>query len=67
MPAMKRFTVSFEEDDYERLMSLAHDHKPKMSLGYVVQFAVRKLLESADDRQLRLELENPLPERSAYE
>lgn len=58
----KRLTVSLEEEDYERLRTLAEGHRPPLSLGYVVRYAVRLLLERNQDPQLSLELGDPLTE-----
>jgi len=56
----KRFSVTLNEADYERLKKIAEGHRPKFTLQYVVNWSIQKLLERADDRQLYLELGNPL-------
>lgn len=58
--AIKRFTVSLKQDDYERLRALADDHRPRLSLQYVVEYAVASLLDRAEDPQFILDLGNPL-------
>jgi hypothetical protein len=56
----KRFSVTLNETDYERLKMIAEGHRPKFTLQYVVNYSIQKLLERADDKQLYLELGNPL-------
>jgi hypothetical protein len=56
----KRFSVTLNEADYERLKMIAEAHRPKFTLQYVVNYSIQKLLERADDKQLYLELGNPL-------
>lgn len=58
----KRFSVSLEEEDHERVRALAKDHKPELTMSYVVEYAVRQFLERAEDPQLALRLRNPLPD-----
>jgi hypothetical protein len=55
----RRFTVSVSPEDYEKLKELADSHKPRLTLQYVVNYAIRLLLEQAEDPQLRLTLGNP--------
>ena len=61
---MKRFSISVDEQDYRRLKALAQSRKPKLSLQYVVNFAIQELLRRADDPQLRLSLGDPLESRN---
>ena len=61
---VKRFSISVEEQDYRQLKVLAESRKPRLSLQYVVNFAIQELLRRADDPQLRLALGNPLESRS---
>lgn len=56
----KRFSVSLEEEDHERVRALAKDHKPELSMNYVVEYAVREFLEKAENPQLALRLRDPL-------
>lgn len=61
---MKRFSISVEEQDYRRLKALAESNKPRLSLQYVVNFAIQELLRRTDDPQLCLSLGDPLESRS---
>lgn len=56
----KRFSVTLTEADYERLKLIAEGHRPRFTLQYVVNWSIQKLLERAEDKQLYLELGNPL-------
>ena len=58
--AKRSFTVRLDEEDYERLEALANNHRPTLTKQYVVQYAIRLLLERAEDPQLRLRLGDPL-------
>lgn len=53
----KRFSVTLEEADYEALRALAEGHRPALSLQYVVNVAVKDLLEKHAARQLTLPLD----------
>lgn len=57
---MKRFSISVDEQDYRRLRALAESSKPRLSLQYVINFAIQDFLRRADDPLLRLSLGNPL-------
>jgi hypothetical protein len=56
----KRYSVSLEQEDYERLRRLADGHKPRLTMQYLTEYAVRLLLERAEDPQGRLELADPV-------
>ena len=56
----KRYSVSLELDDYERIKKLAVGQKPKLSIQYLTEYAIRLLLERAEDPQFHLELRDPL-------
>ena len=56
----KRFTVSVSEADYDALTALADEHRPPLSLQYLVNWAIQQLLERAADPQLSLDLGNPI-------
>ena len=56
---MKRFTVSLPQADYENLRTLVERQQPRLTMNYGVQFAVKMLLEAADERQLPLGFGNP--------
>ena len=58
----KRFTVSVSEIDYQALTEIAEKHRPPLSLQYLANWALQRLLERAADPQLYFELGNPLPE-----
>jgi hypothetical protein len=53
----RRFSISLEVDDYEALRALAEGHRPPLSLQYVVNVAVKDLLEKHASRQLTLPLD----------
>ncbi len=59
---VKRFTVSLEAEDYERLQALAEKHRPPLTLQYVIRYAVHLFLERAQDPQFVLKLGDPLQE-----
>ena len=56
----KRFSVTLDLTDYDALLALAKRHKPPLTLQYVVNFAVQRLLKQAEDPQLLLSLGDPL-------
>ena len=53
---VKRFTVSLAPEDYERLRELAESQEPPVSLRYMVEYAIRRFLRTAEDPQIRLQL-----------
>jgi hypothetical protein len=55
----RRFTVTVDEEVHKRLMSLAREHKPPLSLTYVTQYALNLLLQRADDPQFVLDFRDP--------
>lgn len=59
----RRFTITLDESDYESLRMLAKGHRPPLTLQYVVQYAVRLLLERAQDPEFRERLRDPLGDR----
>jgi hypothetical protein len=61
-PALKRkrFSISLDARDYNELLALAAQHKPALTLQYVVNFAIQRLLRDARDPQLTLRLGDPL-------
>lgn len=61
---VKRFSISLDEQDYRRLKTLVESSKPRLSLQYVVSFAIQELLRQVDDPQLRLSLGNPIEYQS---
>lgn len=58
--ARKRYSVSIEIEDYERLKELAEGQKPRLTLQYLTEYAIRLLLERVEDPQFRLELRDPV-------
>ena len=56
-PGYRRFSVSLEREDYERLKELARSHKPPLTMQYLIRYAVYRLLKEQESGQLRLDLE----------
>lgn len=54
----KRFTVSLGIQDYETLRAIADGHRPPLKLQYVVNVAVKNLLERHAARQLTFPLDD---------
>lgn len=54
----KRFTVSLDERDYEALTKLAEGHRPALTLKYVVNVAIKNLLERQAARQFAFPLDD---------
>lgn len=57
--AKRRFTVSLEERDYDTLRALGAAQRPPLKLQYMVELAVRNLLDQNDNDQLTLGLRRP--------
>ena len=55
---MKRFTVSLEQRDYDVLLHIAQSQRPRLSLQYVVRYALQEFLDRHEGRQLTLELKS---------
>jgi hypothetical protein len=53
----KRLSISLEVEDYDALRALAEGHRPPLSLQYVLNVAVKDLLEKHASRQLALPLD----------
>lgn len=53
----KRFTVSLEVGDYDALRAIADQHRPPLKLQYVVNVAVKNLLERQAAKQLTFPLD----------
>ena len=45
----KRFTITLDLSDYERLRRLAGRQKPRLSLQYLVELATLRFLDHADE------------------
>jgi hypothetical protein len=56
---LKRFSVSLSPDDYEALRKLADEHRPSLTLQYVVEYAIRLLLDRVENPQLSLDFGDP--------
>ena len=56
----RRFTVTLDAVDYDDLLSLAKGKSPPLTLQYVVNYAVKRLLDEARDPQQELDLGDPL-------
>lgn len=41
----KRFSVSVATADYEQLQRLAREHRPQVSLQYMVEYAIQRMLK----------------------
>lgn len=54
--AKRRFTVSLEERDYQALRSLGEAQRPPLKLQYMVELAIRNLLDQHANDQLALGL-----------
>lgn len=52
----KRFTVSVEEAEYAELRRTAQTHRPRLSLQYVVRYALQKFIDENKGKQLSLKL-----------
>lgn len=61
-PRRQRFSVSLPREDYERLVSLGESKRPRLTRSYLVEFAVRMLLERAADPGFTASLGNPTRE-----
>lgn len=52
----KRFSVSLDQEDYDALQDLGHAQRPPLKQQYLVEFAVKKLLDQHANRQLKFPL-----------
>jgi hypothetical protein len=57
-PKQKTFSIRLPEDDYRKLKAIAEDRRPQLTVQYVVEYAVLRLLANAESGQL--DLTNPL-------
>ena len=53
---MKRFTVALDPADHAALRELGERQKPSVNLQYMIQLAVKELLDRHADAQLPLQL-----------
>ena len=56
----KRFTVSLPKTDYQKLVNLADQARPRLKFNYVVEWAILRLLDMANDPKLQAEIGNPI-------
>jgi hypothetical protein len=54
----KRFTVSLDVGDYNALRAIADNYRPALKLQYVVNVAVKNLLERHAAKQLTFPLDD---------
>ncbi|HOH39826.1 MAG TPA: hypothetical protein PK807_05990 [Verrucomicrobiota bacterium] len=59
----KRFSVSLSVPEYKKLQRIAAAHRPRLSMQYIVHWALQGVLDRAEDPQLLLDLGNPLSRR----
>jgi hypothetical protein len=59
-PRRKRLTITLDGRDYDELVALKDRHKPPLSLQYVINYAVQRLLRDAKNPQLVLKMGDPL-------
>lgn len=60
----RRFTVTLSEEDYQKLHQIATNQRPPLTLQYVVNWGIQRILERVEDPQLMLELGNPVAKKS---
>lgn len=58
-PGKRRFTVTLDADTYGRLKALVDSHDPPLTLNYGVQYAVKLLMERAEDPQAAFNFADP--------
>lgn len=51
--------MTLDADVYDRLKVLVHTHEPPLKLNYGVQYAVKLLLEQAEDPQVVFNFADP--------
>lgn len=56
----RRFTIGLTEEEYARVKSLASGHRPPMTLQYVVEYAVQRLLDQAGNDEFVSRMADPL-------
>ena len=56
MPEKVRFSVSLDPKTNAAIERLARRHKPELSKSYIVEFALDRLLDAMDAKQLALPL-----------
>lgn len=56
MSDAKRLTVSLDQGIYKRLVDVTEKRKPRLPKRYVIELALKRLLDDLDGGQLELEL-----------
>lgn len=56
MSDAKRLTVSLDQGIYKRLVNVTEKRKPRLPKRYVIELALKRLLDDLDGGQLELEL-----------
>jgi len=55
-----RLSISLEPEDHARLKALVEGRHPRLSMQYVIEFAIAQLLDQDREAQLPLSFGNPL-------
>ena len=63
----KRFSVSLPIDDYQKLVRLAEVAKPRLTFRLLVNVAIHKLIEQAEDPQHSSEVWIPFGKKKKNE
>jgi len=58
-PQRKRFSVTLDMADYEALQKLGAAQRPPLKQQYLVEFAIKNLLDGHANRQLSFPLKQP--------
>jgi hypothetical protein len=56
----KRLTITLDRRDYDELVVLKDRSKPALTLQYVINYAIQRLLRDAKNPQLALKMGDPL-------
>lgn len=57
----KRFSVTLDQADYDRLVELGWAQRPPLTLQYLVEYAIQNLLRQAADPQFTFPFAEPAP------
>ena len=52
----KRFSVTLDQKDYDALLALGAAQRPPLKLQYMVELAIKNLLDQHASKQLSLDL-----------
>lgn len=58
-PTRKRFSIALDLADYEALQKLGAQQRPQLKMQYLVELAVKNLLDQHANRQLSFPLKQP--------